>query len=294
MLGRIILRLTRKVAWVLPEKFIYFLSKNLSLILFFTSSRHRKIALNNLKIAFPDKDFFELLRISKQSFENIAKSIVETLWFSTKSKKFQKRFFYIEGAEHLDNAFKSKNGVVVIIAHFGNFPLLVRALVLEGYKVNLIVRNLRDERTSPIILDMLAKQRINCIFTKPERICVRESLHALRDNQLLILEADQDAGADGMFVNFFGRATSTPIGAAVFSLRNKSPIIPMFIIREKADLHRIVIEPVLKFKDLSFTQENIRIITQKISDVIERYIVKYPAQWGWIGRRWRNSPDGKN
>ena len=39
--------------------------------------------------------------------------------------------------------------------------------------------------------------------------------------------------------------------------------------------------------------ENIRDLTQKITNVVEKYVRLYPEQWLWIHKRWNTRPKGE-
>jgi KDO2-lipid IV(A) lauroyltransferase len=50
------------------------------------------------------------------------------------------------------------------------------------------------------------------------------------------------------------------------------------------------VEPPLILEKGKDAKETVVLNTQKITDVIEFYIRKYPAEWGWIHRRWKTKP----
>ncbi|MBU1905372.1 MAG: lysophospholipid acyltransferase family protein, partial [Candidatus Omnitrophica bacterium] len=113
---------------------------------------------------------------------------------------------------------------------------------------------------------------------------------ALRNNEAVFLPLDQNFGSGGVFVDFFGKKAATAIGPVVFARRTKAAIVPCFIIRQKDDTHQIVFEPPLELEEGKDKQETIVINIQKLTNIIESYIRRYPAEWGWIHRRWKSKP----
>ena len=91
-------------------------------------------------------------------------------------------------------------------------------------------------------------------------------------------------------MNFFGRKAATATGPVVFAQRTGAALIPCFILRQKDDRHRIVFEPALDLKEGDSPSDTILINIQILTAIIESYIRKYPAQWGWIHRRWKSQP----
>jgi KDO2-lipid IV(A) lauroyltransferase len=74
----------------------------------------------------------------------------------------------------------------------------------------------------------------------------------------------------------------------VLALRTKAAVIPSFIVRQKDDTHKIIFEEPLNLEEGRTYQETIIINIQKLTNIIESYIRKYPAEWGWIHRRWKS------
>lgn len=89
-------------------------------------------------------------------------------------------------------------------------------------------------------------------------------------------------------VNFFGRAAATATGPVVLAQRTKSAIIPCFILRQEDDTHKIIVEEPLRLEEAGSAEDTILKNIQKLTDIIESYIRRYPAEWGWVHRRWKN------
>ena len=141
------------------------------------------------------------------------------------------------------------------------------------------------------LLEQRTKMELKTVYAVPRRECVSNSLKVLRENELLFIPLDQNFGSDaGVFVDFFGQKAATATGPVVFALRTKAPILPMFIIRETEDRHKIIIEPPLVLEEHAHEEEMISMNTAKLTRIIERYIRRYPHEWGWMHRRWKSRP----
>jgi KDO2-lipid IV(A) lauroyltransferase len=147
---------------------------------------------------------------------------------------------------------------------------------------------MRDEKLNDYFQVRRHSLGVKSIYTKPQDLCIKQSIEVLRKNEILFVQLDQHFGASGSVkVNFFNQAASTATGPVILSLRTEAVILPLFIIRQSDDTHKIVVEePFLleKFEDYNKT---LQINIQRITDIIEKYIRKYPAEWGWIHRRWK-------
>jgi KDO2-lipid IV(A) lauroyltransferase len=276
---------------IIPERYIYGFAQKLGAWGYIIASKQRKIALESLGIAFGhDKSPHEITEIAKECFNFMAKSGVELLFLLDKPALLKKHV-EILGKDILDQAFSRGNGVILVSAHFGNFPLLLARLALEGYKTGGIMRHMRDSRVEKIFLAKRDRFKIKTIYSQPRDACVRDTIEALRNNELVFIPLDQNFGTGGVFVDFFGRKAATATGPVVLAQRTKATILPCFIIRQKDDTHKVVFEPPLNLIEGKTARETIFINIQRLTDLIESYIRRYPAEWGWVHRRWKSRPN---
>ena len=129
---------------------------------------------------------------------------------------------------------------------------------------------------------------IKTIYSQPRKDCVDSSIRSLRNNELVFIPIDQNFGTAGVFVDFFGRKAATATGPVILAQRTQAALLPCFIVRQEDNTHRIIFEPILELKEGRDPKETIVINIQALTDIIESYIRKYPAQWGWIHRRWKS------
>ncbi len=275
----------------LPYSIVRSLTDVLVAIGFRLTLRQRTIARESLQIAFgSSKDPREVDQIIRMCFENFGRGMIELIYFMEHPQMIRERVFF-EGKHFLDEAFQEQKGVIVVSAHFGNFPLMLLRCVQEGYKTHAIIRPARDEAIEKHFLKQRQKFGLNTIYSHPRRKCVETSLRVLRNNELLFIPLDQNFGSKGgVFVDFFGQKAATATGPVVFALRTQAPVVPMFIVRGKDDTHKIIVEPALKLDEKEDDQEAILANTAKITSTIERYVRKYPQEWGWMHRRWKSRP----
>lgn len=290
LLARESLYLCSLTVKALPRKWLYGFAKVVAQLAYHIAGKQQRIALESLDIAFGGQlEKREKVAIAQDCFRNMAKSGVELLSI-LEAPEVSRELVVIEGKRYLDEALSKGNGAIVVSAHFGNFPLALTRLRQEGYKVSVVLRKMRDDKVE----DFLEKRRrmigIHSIHSTPRKSCVDNSLKSLRNNELLFIQLDQNFGTAGVFVNFFGKQAATATGPVVLALRAQSPIIPLFIVRQPDDTHKIIIEPEVVIEKRDTNDEAVRCNIQKITSIIESYIRKYPQEWGWIHRRWKSRP----
>jgi KDO2-lipid IV(A) lauroyltransferase len=121
---------------------------------------------------------------------------------------------------------------------------------------------------------------------------VAQSLKSLRDKELLVVFLDQNTGSkSGVYVDFFGQKAGTATGPIIFAMRTGAVLLPIFTLRQgDSDRHKVLIEKHFYLERQATDEETIQYNVQKLTNIIEVYIRQYPAEWGWMHRRWKSRP----
>ncbi len=275
----------------IPLSWNYFFGEVLGSIAYLSVGRHRRIAIDSLSVAFPQKSLSEKKEIARDFFIFMAQTSFELLHFLENPE--QLKGIRIEGREYLDKALEKGKGIIILTAHLGNFPLMSLKLAKEGYPVHFVTRPMRDEKASDYIHKLRTDAGVKTIFSYPRRECVQGILGALRSNELVVIQMDQNFGTGGVWVNFFGKLAATPVGPITLALRTKAAVVPAYIIKEAMGKHCIKIFPE---EDLILTEdkdETVLLNAIKFTRIIEGWVREATYQWGWIHRRWKSRPSRK-
>ncbi len=275
----------------LPYGFVKALTHALIPVGYGLTVKQRRIALESLQIAFGnEKTPKQLKRIYYQCFANVGRSMTELMYFMNHPSMIKEKTVF-EGMENLQEAFARKKGVIAVSAHFGNFVLMLLSLAQNGVATSAIIRSTRDKKIEEYFQNLRSSLGLKTVYSLPRKACVDQSLKALRDNELLFIPLDQNFGSGGgVFVDFFGQKAATATGPVVFAMRTGAPILPVFTVRKRDDVHKIIIEPPLTIEEGKDDKETIFINTERITRIIEQYIRAYPQEWGWMHRRWKSRP----
>lgn len=91
----------------------------------------------------------------------------------------------------------------------------------------------------------------------------------------------------GVEVQFFGCKTGAAMGLAVIADRAECPVIPCFSYYEENNKYIVEFGPEIQFDRQLEKNEMIKAMTQKYTNEIERIVRRYPTQWMWVHRRWK-------
>lgn len=287
------LNVSSAIVSIMPARFLYSFANFVSFLAYRFAGKQKRIALDSLSLAFgKEKTALERQEITKECFTFMAKSAVELMFFFDKPLILKKRVGLI-GKENLDNALSRGRGAILVSAHFGNFPLLLGRLAVEGYPAGGIMKPMHDKGVEKIFLEKRKRFGVKTIYSQPREECVNNTIRALRENELVFIPIDQNFGSGGVFVNFFGKKAATAAGPVILAQRTGAALLPCFIVRQADDTHKIIFEPAINLEEGKDSRETVRVNIQKLTGIIEAYIRKYPAEWGWIHRRWKSQPNTK-
>jgi KDO2-lipid IV(A) lauroyltransferase len=245
----------------------------------------RKIAIENLKLAFgKELGEREIEKIAKKCFQHFGVLIFDLLWLMKKGKNEVRKITKIKGIEILKEIKKSKKGGLILSAHFGNWEIVPHALALEGFPLNSIARKF-DNPYLDRVLNKFRERYGNRIIYKQD--AKREAIEILKKGDFLGILADQNTLKDhGVFVNFFGKPACTATGLAIFHMKYGSPIIPVFCYPDKDYNYTVEIKEPFQAEP----EDDILKITEKYTKIIEDEIRKSPHLWLWIHQRWKEKP----
>ncbi|MGB9627516.1 MAG: lysophospholipid acyltransferase family protein [Thermodesulfobacteriota bacterium] len=280
------------IGWVrlLPLNSLSFYGEKIGLLVYSLYGKRRKIALNNLSLVLgKEKTSEEIEHICRETFKNIGKDMIEMGRCLDYDAVYLKNTIQLEGKEYLDQALTLGKGVIALSAHFGNFPLMCVRLVKEGYPFSLVARDPENPRLARFIASARERIGMESIPDKPRMTCVSRCLTALKQNRVLFIQIDQNAPATEAWVDFFGYLVPTFKGPIIFSLRTGAPILPMFILRESDQLHRILIHPPYELKLTGNTAQDVLENIGHLTKIVESVIQKHPEHWWWIHKRFKRA-----
>jgi KDO2-lipid IV(A) lauroyltransferase len=89
-----------------------------------------------------------------------------------------------------------------------------------------------------------------------------------------------------VWADFFGKKVPTHPGLAELALKTGAPVVPVFMVRDGFQKHRLMIKEPLKLIQTGDFKKDVEANTQLFNDTLESMIRQYPEQWFWIHRRW--------
>ena len=273
---------------LLPMRLLYVLSDGLYVIFYYLIGYRKKIVMDNLLLAFPEKTDLERKKIARQFYKNLIDSFIETIKLVTASQAFlEKRVsanwtdineLFKNGKScqlHLGHTFNWEWGQHVLKNHT-EFPILVVYMPLS----------------SPVFERLMYYLRIRhgSVFIAPGDM--KSTMESYKDRQYLLgLVADQSPGKlhAAYWMNFFGRPTAFVSGPEKGARSSNIPVMFTSIVKPRRGHYQAVVELACEFpNDLKEGE-----LTLQYARYMEGVIRKNPEMWLWSHRRWKHNWDPK-
>lgn len=249
----------------------------------------RAVALENLRIAFPEKGEEERRDIYRRMLENLGMMLAEFARFAREPGEPPRTWMRVANPEAFEAAHRAGRGAILLTAHYGNWEGLGAAIADLGYPVTVLGARQRNPLVEALFADYRQRMGIRAITVGES---LKPILKTLREGSFVATLADQDGGRQGMFLDFLGRKASVQPGLFRLLVRRRVPLVTGFSFRDGAGWAAELQEPVWPqevSKEDEIEAEAIRMAMLYVSRV-ETYIRLRPDHWFWVHRRWKTRP----
>ena len=270
---------------LLPEGVALWLGRQLGRVVFRLDWIHRKVALENLHIAFgEEKPERELFAIARRTFENLGMVAVEFFRIPGMDKETYKKKVEMEGVEEALKVLDKKKGALLLLGHFGNWELMALMSKVIEKPILVIAKSIKQQRIDQWITRIRKMVGLELI---PPKNATPKVIKALSQNEVVGILFDQRGKrSKGVWADFFGRKVPTTAGLAIMAIKSGAPVLPVFMIRNGFQKHRLIVKEPLELIYTGDIKKDVEANTQLFNHTLESIIREYPDQWFWVHRRW--------
>ncbi len=286
----IVVRLCVSVVQALPFGVSYDLADALAWIAYHVDRRHRQVAEENLRHAFPDRlSARQIDRLVRRTYRHFCGVLLEIIHLTRHVNPYNwKHFLIMPGKAKLVEWLLSGRPLLIVTGHFGNWEMAGHGLGLVGFTGHAVARPLDN----PYLDDYLRRFRESTgqkLLAKHGDFAKMQSI--LDSAGVIATLADQDAGARGVFVDFFGRPASTHKAIALLALQHQVPLVVVGARKIKEPMiYELLIEDYILPEDYRDRPDAVVAVTQRFTSALERIVRKAPEQYFWLHRRWKHQP----
>ncbi|MAW85171.1 MAG: lipid A biosynthesis lauroyl acyltransferase [Phyllobacteriaceae bacterium] len=258
------------------------------------SGRHR-VAMDNLRQAFPEKDEAALEAIARDMWGNMGRLMGEYV-FLDQILDFDPGNPHagrvtIDGAEIFEKL-RAETGrpAIFFTAHMGNFELLPVAAMTYGLEVTALFR----PPNNPYLAERLMSARHTAMGALvPSRAGAAFALARVLENGGKAGMLVDQFFIRGLMVDFFGREASTSPLLGKLARQFDCAIHPARCIRlPDGRFHLTLFDAIDPVRD-GKGRIDVHGVTQQVAGIVEDWIRQDPGQWMWFHKRWKPSPQAR-
>jgi len=290
--------LVLKTAGLLPRRAARAYGAGVAFVFFALVPRLQKIALFNLKLAFPEWSDAQRRRVVSGMIRQLGWMGGEFSQFPKYTAERVKEIVVLDGLENFLAAERGGKGVLVLTGHFSAWELAPFAQARFGHPLSFLAREVENLR-----VDALVNFYRTLSGNKPieKNQSARAVLRVLGGGGTVGILADQNTiPEEGAFVDFFGIPACTTTGIARIALHTGAAVVPGYILWDVTiGKYRLRFDPAVELSrasDISgkdYTEADVIENTARFSRVIEEIVRKSPEQWVWVHKRWKTRPVGE-
>ena len=243
--------------------------------------RSKKIIEQNILRATPDLDDKDVKKITFDMWKNYGRILSEYIFIKDfRGSKFKDNL-QIQGQDILEKIKKNNEPVIFISGHFNNFELMAMHIEKSGINLAAIYRPLNNKFLN-FIMEKIRKKYICKNQVKKGISGTKQLLSFFKRKTSIALMIDQRV-SQGIKSNFFKNEASTTTIPAQFVKKFNCKVVPIYIERVADINFKLTI-----YEPLEYSKEDtLESITLDLNYLLEKLILKNPAQWIWSHNRWK-------
>jgi KDO2-lipid IV(A) lauroyltransferase len=284
----LIFALTYPFIWLfsrLPMRILYIKSDVFFFLIYYVFRYRKKVVLENLKLAFPEKSEAERIKIAKGFFKHFTDLFMESVKaFSISEKEILKRYTY-KNPEFVNNYTKQGRSIVLVAAHQANWEWSISLpLVLDG-KINGAYTKLGNTYFEKAV--RTSREKFGVLGYKTSETVKGMQKNFIEKTQgLYILLSDQSPQVQKTFYwsTFFGIKVPMHTGAEMLAKKFDLVVINYVTRKVKRGYYetefQLITETPKEFDNYQ--------ITDKYIDLTESNIKQQPELYLWSHKRFKH------
>jgi KDO2-lipid IV(A) lauroyltransferase len=284
----LVFALTYPFIWLfsrLPMRILYIKSDVFFFLIYYVFSYRKKVVLENISLAFPEKTEAEKIKIAKKFFKHFTDLIIESVkYFSISEKEIKARYKFIN-PELVDHYGKKGQNIIIVGAHQGNWewstsmPLALETTVLGAYT------KIANKYYEKVIKKSRMRFGIDGYKTSQTVANIKKNI-ADNKHAAYILLSDQSPQVHKTFYwsSFFGIKVPVHTGAEMLAKKFDCTMINYVAKKVKRGYYEIEFELITETPKAFDDYE----LTEKYLAITERNVKQQPEIYLWSHKRFKH------
>lgn len=269
---------------LLPMRVLYLIADGIYGLVYYVFGYRKKVVMDNLQRAFPEKTNEERIRIAKKFYRNLIDSFIEVIKLLSASRRFLRKRFTMD-ASILKELHATGVSCQVHLGHTFNWEWGQRVLTdLTDYKIMVVYQPITNKFFEKLFYRL--RTRSGNVFLPANNM--REAIQPyLQSQYLLALVADQAPSnpAAAWWMDFFGHPTPFVAGPEKGARNCGLPVVFATIEKPRRGYYHATLT--LGSREPCCLSEGE--LTRNYVHFLENVIRRSPDMWLWSHRRWKHA-----
>lgn len=254
-----------------------------------------RIALANIRAAFPEKDEAEVRAIARGAWENLGRTAAEyahlkSLFDYDYHNPDKPSRVEVLGIEHFIALKDDGRPGLIFSAHLANWELPAICAATYDLETTAVFRAPNDPAIASVVHEIRSGAMGGLAAAKQGAAFAMQSV--LEKGGHLGMLVDQHF-TRGVVVPFLGRPALTNPILGKFARRFECPVHGVRVIRLPNHRFRLELTPPLDLPRDESGEIDVAGAMAMMTAVVEGWVREHPEQWLWMHRRWRPNMIGK-
>ncbi len=273
---------------LLPLNVLYSFSDFLYIILYYFIRYRKKVVLENLSKALPEKNKTEIKLIAKRFYHYLCDYFIESIYLINMDIKECNRRYSYTNLELLDKFYNEGKSIILAIGHYGNWEWANNFTICSPYTLYGIYKPLSNKLFDRLFIHIRGKFAsvpvpMKTTFRTIKTLLEKEELFAL----YLVGDQRPPKGDLGFWTTFLNQETPAITGMDKLARKFNFPVIFMNVHRPRRGYYKITFEEISNESNKSGPHE----ITEKYIRYVEKLIYTQPEYWLWSHKRFKYKPE---
>ncbi len=273
----------------LPFWLLYLLSRLLFIVIFNLIGYRRKVVLENLRNAFPEKSEKEIQQIGKRFYIHFSELTLEIIKLRDMNEADFKKRMIVKNTEMLNHYFKQGKSLIILTMHYNNWEWSSCLVPYLKHKSLGVYKPLHNKNYDSYINNNRSRMGVEMI---PNHQVLRRVIKAREQGEAFILwlAGDQTPPLYHKFwLHFLNQEALFYPGPATISRRYNFPVIFQKTIKRGRGKYETSFEVLIENPEDFSEAQIMKAYIQKMEETIR----KQPEYYLWTHKRWKHKrPEG--
>jgi heptosyltransferase II len=241
---------------------------------------YRRLARENIRIAFPDWSSHEVERCARRHFMDLGANLLCSVVLMGKPWVTVRKYLDLTNLERIQERMNRVGSVVWAINHIGNWELFVYTVRIVRPGTHGVVYRALSNRFIDAHVRRVRKSTGLKLIERQHGLA--QCTNLLKSGGMLAVLVDQHAGDKGIWTPFFDRLASTTLLPAILAKKTGAQLLPVAIFTAGPARWRLEVGDFIPQEGAS-TEE----LMHQVNRALETLIMRRPSDWFWVHQRWK-------